>query len=206
MKQKTVYLYIAAYLTLLIPTPGRFVYGFTLMLEMLLLMLAGTGVNILIDRLKLKDLKTVMILFTVLAVTLIFRQIYVVLYPEIMLTLGFIIYLVPVSVFLLGYLFQESEEKPLKLLQYNMVRAFNFALCGLFFCLIRDIAGYGTFTFYGKKHQIMEKVIFSGDKLGLFSFLSTIPGALVLCSVIIFFHLSIKTKFSIIENAEGAKE
>ena len=52
MKQKSIFAYLAAYLVLLIPTPGRFVYGMTLMLELVVLMFLGTLISIAIDKSK----------------------------------------------------------------------------------------------------------------------------------------------------------
>ena len=70
----------------------------------------------------------------------------------------------------------------------------------LIFYLFRDIAGYGTFTFFGKNHRIYEKILFNPDNVGIFTFFATIPGALVLTSLIIYFFLFIRNKFRIISS------
>ena len=175
MKQKSIFTYLAAYLVLLIPTPGRFVYGMTLMLELVVLMFLGTLISIAIDKLKLKDLKTVIILFSMLVIAVIYRQIFIMLQPEIVLTLGFTLYLVPISTFLISFLFKPHNFENKELIVKSTWRSVKFALCGLIFFLIRDILGFVTFTFFGPKHQIFEKVLFNENSVGILSFLATIP-------------------------------
>ena len=205
MKQKSIFTYLAAYLVLLIPTPGRFVYGMTLMLELVVLMFLGTLISIAIDKLKLKDLKTVIILFSMLVIAVIYRQIFIMLQPEIVLTLGFTLYLVPISTFLISFLFKPHNFENKELIVQSTWRSVKFALCGLIFFLIRDILGFGTFTFFGPKHQIFEKVLFNENSVGILSFLATIPGALLLSSLITYFHLTIKKKFTILDNVSKVK-
>ena len=205
MKQKSIFTYLAAYLVLLIPTPGRFVYGMTLMLELVVLMFLGTLISIAIDKLKLKDLKTVIILFSMLVIAVVYRQIFIMLQPEIVLTLGFTLYLVPISTFLISFLFKPHNFENKELIVKSTWRSVKFALCGLIFFLIRDILGFGTFTFFGPKHQIFEKVLFNENSVGILSFLATIPGALLLSSLITYFHLTIKKKFTILDNVSRVK-
>lgn len=205
MKQKSIFTYLAAYLVLLIPTPGRFVYGMTLMLELVVLMFLGTLISIAIDKLKLKELKTVIILFSMLVIAVIYRQIFIMLQPEIVLTLGFTLYLVPISTFLISFLFKPHNFENKEFIVKSTWRSVKFALCGLIFFLIRDILGFGTFTFFGPKHQIFEKVLFNENSVGILSFLATIPGALLLSSLITYFHLTIKKKFTILDNVSKVK-
>ena len=47
MKKNNMFFYLTAYLALLIPAPGRFVYGFTLMTEVFLLSIIG-GLSVLL--------------------------------------------------------------------------------------------------------------------------------------------------------------
>ena len=49
MNKNQYYIYISAFLTILIPTTGRFVYGFTLMLELFILMMVGTLIQIFVS-------------------------------------------------------------------------------------------------------------------------------------------------------------
>lgn len=202
MNRKSLYLFIAASLAILIPSPGRFVYGFTLVLEFNILMIVGTLMNSLIKKIELTKLNTMIVMFTLLATTIIFRQILVITQTEVALTLGFLLYLPPTSLFLIGYVFNDSKNVLLEKLKVNMTHSLYFSIIGLLYFLFRDLAGYGTFTFWGSKHQIFEKVILDSQNIGLFSFFATMPGAMVLSSIIIFIYLHIAKKITIVDNSE----
>lgn len=200
MKSKSFFLYLAAFLVLLIPSPGRFVYGFTLMIELFFLTTLGTLVLVLIKTFKLVELKTVLLLFSLIVISVIFRQIFILLYPEVVLTLGFIIYLPAISTFLICFLYEKKQYETKALIIDNVIRAVIFFVFGTVFFLFRDVVGYGTITFFGKHHQIFEKVLFNSEKIGIFSFLASVPGSLLLSALIIFIHLTVRKKFKIISN------
>lgn len=202
MKNKSLYIYIAAYLAILIPLPGRFVFGVTLMLELILLSIFGTLINSLIKKLKIEEINSVVMMVTLIAIAIIYRQVLIITYSEIALTLGFYIYLPAISMFLIHYIFSDSNMSLLQKLNANILKSLLFAICGIFFFLFRDIAGYGTFTFFGTNHQIFEKVLFNPEKIGIFSFFATIPGALILASMVLFIQIIFRTKFRIIKNTE----
>lgn len=206
MKRQSIFLYAPIYLALIIPTPGRFVFGFTIFLEMLLLTLVGTLMTSLIKKLDLEKMKTAIMLISIIATTILFRQILVIICAEIALTLGFVLYLPPISLFLIGILFKENDD-PLKIrLKNNMSIISIFSVIGLAFFLIRDILGYGTFTFIGPNHQIFEKVLITSDNWAIFSFLASIPGALLLAGILLYIAILIRKKIHIIRNAEGDVE
>ena len=77
-----------------------------------------------------------------------------------------------------------------------------FTLGGMMIFLIRDILGYGTFTFFGKNHFIYEKVLFDSNKIGVFSLLASIPGVLVILGIIYFLFIQFSKKFEILKNKE----
>ena len=59
-KKNLMYVYITAYLALLVPTPGRFVYGLTLMLELFLLSIVGVLSVSLVKKLKLQEISSLL--------------------------------------------------------------------------------------------------------------------------------------------------
>ncbi|MCR4741464.1 MAG: hypothetical protein K5866_01125 [Treponema sp.] len=205
MKQKSFYIYVAAYLAILIPAPGRFVFGLTLLLELIILMFIGIFTNLLIEKLKLQPFKTIVLMFILLSVTVLYRQIFIMFQPEIILTLGFTLYLPTLSLFLIGFLLDEANKSLKENLLYFLKELVFFILAGLIYFLIRDIFGYGTFTFFGAKHHIFEKIILPPEKIGVFSFFATIPGALFLEGIFLYLHFLIKQKFKVISNAEVQK-
>lgn len=202
MKKRSIYVLIATILTVLVPAPGRFVYGAALVLELNFVMLVGTLINSLIKKIKLEELSTLILLIMLIASTILYRQIMILICPEVMLALGFIIYLMPISVFCFGYVFSNKEQPLVQRLKLNMLHVLTFSVYALLFFLLRDLAGYGTFTFFGKYHQIYEKVLISEDNLGFFSILASIPGALILSSVLLYMHIFIRNKFEIMSKAE----
>ena len=205
MKKRSIYVLIATILTVLVPAPGRFVYGVSLVLELNIVMLIGTLTNSLIKKIKLEELSTLILLIMLISSTILYRQIMILICPEVMLALGFLIYLMPISVYCFGYVFSNKEQPLAERLKFNMLHIITFSVYALLFFLLRDLAGYGTFTFFGKNHQIYEKVLISPDNLGFFSILASIPGALMLSSVLLFMHIFIRNKFDIMSKAEGIK-
>ena len=197
MKQKKTFMYIASFLALTIPVSGRFVFGLTLILELLLLEITGILLNSLVTKLKLNDIRTYFVMFFMIAITILYRQILVLTNTEIALILGYILYFPPVSVFLTHTLFTDYHEPLSERLKHNLLSTLFFSLLLLVFFLFRDIAGYGTFTFFGSNHRIYEKVLFNPVKIGVFPFFATIPGALVLTSLFIYVSLFLRNKFRI---------
>lgn len=205
MKQKKSFMYIASFLALTIAPTGRFVFGLTLIIELLLLEIFGILLNSLVTKLKFEEIRTYFVMFFMIAITILYRQILVLTYTEIALILGFLLYFPPVSVFLTHTLFTDFEEPLERRMKNNLLSTLVFSVIILVFYLFRDIAGYGTFTFFGRNHRIYEKVLFNPNKVGIFTFFATIPGALVLTGLIIYLFLFLKNKFRIISSKGGAK-
>ena len=191
-------MYIASFLALTIPTPGRFVLGFTLVIELLILEVLGVLLNSLVSKLKLNEIRTYFVMFFMIAITLLYQQILVLTYTEVALNLGFLLYLPPVSVFLAHTLFTDFEDPLPVRLKSPMLSTLFFSAMILMFFLFRDISGYGTFTFFGKNHRIFEKVLFNPEKIGIFTFFASISGALVLTGLTIYLALFIRNKTRII--------
>ena len=205
MKPKRSLMYIASFLMLTIAPTGRFVFGLTLVLELLLLEVFGILINSLVTKLKYDQIRTYFVMFFMISITILYRQILVLTYTEIVLILGFLLYVPPVSIFLTHTIFSDYEE-PLELrLKTNILNTLVLCVMILAFYLFRDVAAYGTFTFFGKNHRIFEKVLFNPNKVGIFSFFATIPGALVLTGLMIYFFLFLRNKFRII-NSRGEKK
>lgn len=205
MKRRSVYVFVSTSLAMLIPSPGRFVYGLTLVLELNFLILFGLLANSLAKKLKMKEESSIIILGATIFGTILFKEIMMLLNPEIMLTLGFIIYLMPISYFFIGYLFNDNEKDFTKRLRFNFTHMLTFSIYALLFYLVRDIAGYGTITFFASNFAISEKILLNPERIGGLSILATIPGAMILSSLLLFIHITIRNKYNIIKNAEGVK-
>lgn len=202
MKRRSIYVFLATTLAILVPSPGRFIYGIVLVLELNLLMLVGTASVSLIKKIKMEEMMTVCVIMLLLATTILFRQIFIIFQPEIILTLGFIIFLIPVSLFMMGYIFSDSEKKLPERLRRNMIHSLTYSVFALLYFLLRDLVGFGTFTFFGKNHQIFEKVIIDSDKLGVGSILASIPGSLILSAILLYVYIFVRNKIDIYHKAE----
>lgn len=202
MKRFSIYAFIAFTLTMIIPMPGRFVYGVVLALEFNFLVLFGSLINSFINKLKLNELNSFLYIFFFIAITVLFRQILKITQPEIALTLGILIFFPSVSIFLLGYIFTNSEKKLSEKIKIDMKDSLFYTLYLLIFYLFRDIVGFGTFTFFGANHQIYQKVLFDSSKLSFTSIFASLPGALVATAIIMYIYFFLKNKFQIIKNAE----
>lgn len=202
MKRKSIFLYAPIFLALIIPTPGRFVFGFTLFLEMMFLTLVGTLMNALIKKIDLEKLRTVIILISIISATILFRQILIIICAEVALTMGFVLYIPAISLFLVGILFNNVEDSLGNRLKNNLGLVGLFSIISLLFFLVRDLFGYGTFTFFGANHQIFEKVLFTSDNWAIFSFFASIPGGLILASILLYIAIMVRNKIHIVRNVE----
>ena len=202
MKKNNMFFYLTAYLALLIPAPGRFVYGFTLMTEVFLLSIIGGLSVLLIEKIKFYQLKSTLFILILVAFSILFRQILIIINSQVALTLGLVVFFPPVSLFILNILFTLKTERFLVQFRHRIVKMLIFTLGGMMIFLIRDILGYGTFTFFGKNHFIYEKVLFDSNKIGVFSLLASIPGVLVILGIIYFLFIQFSKKIEILKNKE----
>lgn len=194
MNRNKPFVYSVAFLSLTIPSQGRFIYGFVLVLEMLLLEIFGTLINAAVSKLKFDEIRSYFVMSVMICVTIFFRQLLAILYPEIALTLGFILYFPTVSSFILYYMFSGIEQPLAKRLSENLKNTFKFSVAILLFFLFRDIAGFGTFTFFGKNHRILEVVLLNPDRIGIFMFFASIPGAIILVGTMIYLYILFKNQ------------
>ena len=201
MNRNKPFVYSMAFLSLTVPAPGRFVFGIVLVLELILIEIFGVLSNALATKLKFGDIRTYFVMFIMISLTILYRQLIAITYPEIVLSLGFILYFPIASAYILYNMFSDIDKPMGQRLKSNLIKTLKFSIAVLFFFLFRDIAGFGTFTFFGKGHRIFEKVIFNPDKIGLFTFFASIPGALILMGVMIYLFIFFKNR--VIYHVEG---
>ena len=206
VKRRSIYVFVSATLAMIVPAPGRFVYGLVLIVLLNFLMLLGNVANSIVKKFDLRELQSTVIFTFILCGTIFFRQLMIFLNPEVVLTLGFVMYLTPVSFFVIGYLFNNSEDAFKQRIKFSFTHSLTFSVYALFIFIIRDIFGYGTFTYFGSNFQIVEKVLFPEDSLRVLSFIASVPGVLILSSVILFFHIMSRNKLNIIKNTDSIKE
>lgn len=206
MSKNNLYKFFPLYLMMLVPVPGRFVYGFTIIVQFLLLITIGILMNYMTIKFKIGQMRSVVILMTLIAFTIIYRQIIVMICPEVALVLGFIFYFPTTSVLLIGIIFSPNSLSLLQSLRKNLVECSLFALFGIMFFLFRDICGWGTFTFFGAGHKISEVLILNTSGVGIFTFFATIPGSLILGGIFIFLMIILRERIQIFKNMEAQND
>ncbi len=194
MNRNKPFVYSMAFLSLTVPAPGRFVFGLVLVLELIIIEVFGVLANSLTTKLKFGEIRSYFVMMIMISITILYRQILAIIYPEIVLSLGFILYFPIASAYFLYNLFCNLENPLLIRLKENLIKTLRFSLALLIFFLFRDIAGFGTITFFGKNHRILEKVLFDPEKIGLFTFFASIPGALILMGTLIYIFIMFKNR------------
>lgn len=205
MKDKLNYIYIISFFSILTVTPGRFVFGIPIIFEFIFLTFVGIIIDLLIKKFNFEKIADIIVISVLLSCTILIRQVTIMINAEVALTLGFSFYLPPLSYFLINLITFHSNENISLRLKTQIYKSLKYCIFGLFFYLFRDIASYGTFTFFGRKHLIYEKILLSPDFIGPFSFFATIPGAFILSAFIIFVKIYINKKFDIVVNSGEAK-
>ncbi|MBD5435973.1 MAG: hypothetical protein HDR36_05635 [Treponema sp.] len=201
MNKRIYFIFIAASFALLVSAPGRLAYGLVLIVEMNLLVLASASFAAFVRRFEFGNLRKVVMLSFVIFATVLFRQILILFSPVIALTLGFVIFLPPVSVFLFGNVFAERTPIPSDALRQSLV----FSAFALVFFFLRDLLGFGTISF-PLPNGIGEARFFDARSTAFCSLFASVPGALLLVVLCMAALLTVQRKMNIIEKSEGEYE
>lgn len=201
MNKRIYFIFIAASFALLVSAPGRLAYGLVLIVEMNLLVLASASFAAFVRRFEFGNLRKVVMLLFVIFATVLFRQILILFSPVIALTLGFVIFLPPVSVFLFGNVFAENTPIPSDALRQSLV----FSAFALVFFFLRELLGFGTISF-PMPNGIGEARFFDARSTAFCSLFASVPGALLLVVLCMAALLTVQRKMNIIEKSEGEYE
>ena len=204
MNKRAGYVYMATTCSMVVLAPGRFAIGLILVIQMCLLMFLGTLFRSLIRVLKMEKMSSTLMLSFMVFFTIFFRQLVILMMPDAALQLGFLFYLITVSTFITAFLFDDKTSSLSDELKVNMFQAMLFSVFGLLFSLFRDIVGYGTITIVSSK-GIFEKVLFDKYDVSILSFVASIPGALIIASIILVFYTLFLNKVKIIKKAGSEK-
>lgn len=200
MKKNEIFSFIAISLAVLVPVPGRFACGLILVIALNLFMFIGTIFRKIIYDVHLEDLQPVLIAIFLIFMGVIFKQLLILYSPILALTLGFVIYMEAISSFIVGSLYEVSNNTMGQDIKINMTRSLKFSLIALIFFLLRDILGYGTITL-PKTTGYITLNLFANAKFFVPSvFLASIPGALVLVAVFLVIFVRINRKLAIAKN------
>ncbi|MCR5495512.1 MAG: hypothetical protein K6F15_07740 [Treponema sp.] len=198
MSKKAISIYMAATCAIGVICPGRFVCGFIVAFEIVLLMLSGDLFRSLLSLLKIEKLNQVLLLLFVVYVTVMIKELLKFIMPMIALQMGFLFYLPAISTFTTVFLLEENNNSLVENLKSNTPASLLFAGYILLITLIRDIFGYGTLSL-PKVGAPFELIIFNPESVSAMTFLATIPGSLVLTALILALFLFIENKIHILQ-------
>lgn len=184
MKKINLIMYIAAFLSVVIPVPARFGWGIIMLFTMNVVMILGTTAKFLIRKLDIRELEPVCLLVFLFSVTIFCKQILIMYSPIAALTLSFSLYLIPISTFILGYILTDKEMDPRVLYAKNMSASGIFTGYALFFYLIRELLAFGSISFPVRKGVHVIR-IFSENMPEYTFFFATIPGAFVILAILV---------------------
>ena len=203
---KKIYFYIASNLALLIPVPGRFAYALVLLVLFNVQMISVTLLFHAIHRLRIGNLQNSILALTIIALGIFYKQILTIFCPIIAFTLGFCIFLPTLASVIIEFFFLSYEHGLKSHLINNMKTALFMTIFALFFFLIRDIFGYGTFTLPAWKKLLVFHLPYNPNATGASVFLATVPGGLCLVSILLMAYIFIMNKLRIFSHAPSAGE
>ncbi len=201
MRKSIYYIFTAASFALLVSTAGRFAYGLILILEFNILLFSGFLFSGLVKKINIANLEYAVTLSSIIFAAVLYKLILVLICPVLALTLSFSIFMPAVSAFLIGNIFYNSENQDVHFIDAVKMTG-KFSIYALAFFLIRDVLGFGTFTFPAK-NGIHELFIFDSTKSMFFSFFASVPGALMLVALTIVLLIFLQKKFNIVERTES---
>ncbi|MGP1458116.1 MAG: hypothetical protein ACTTKL_02250 [Treponema sp.] len=200
MTRKLFLLYMTAVFAMTVVAPGRLACGIALALEIFILMIMEVLFSRLIKTLKIERVYRISMLCMNVFFIMLTRQVLILVSPQIALQLGFVLYFPAASAFVTVPELRRNSEPLFSSLKKSAVPALFFSLYTVLFSLLRDIAGYGTISFFTAS-GLREKVIFPADKISFFSFAATIPGAIILNALIAYAFSLLENKLKILEKA-----
>lgn len=183
------YFYIASSLAILVPAPGRFAYGIILLVLFNLQMLSVSLIFHAVEHLNLPVLRNSIIAFILVAVTIFYKQLLIIFCPEAALTLGFCLYLPALTSAVIEFFFAEYKKGVRLHVALTMKKSLVISAFCLVFFLFRDIAGFGTFTFPLWKKIAVLHFPYKTESSGAGVLLATIPGCLILISVLLSIYI-----------------
>lgn len=179
------YTYLAVSLSLLIPVSGRFAFGIVILLffnlSVILTVLTIHGIR----KFQFEYLKFSLVAFEIIAFTLLFRQITVILCPIIAMSCGFAFFIVAAASVMIPMLFTGCSTLLKEDLLLQLKSSLLISLFCLVFFLFRDIIGFGTVTLPVWQDILVLKIPYLYDHLNMLSFIGTIPSVLLITGILL---------------------
>ena len=194
-------MFTTAILTFIVPLPSRFAYTMIMLIAVNFIILTGTALKMFIGKLDLKNLEPLLLVVFMISMTLLFKQFVILFSPIIAFTIGFVIYLAPVSSFLTGHILEPKENYTSNIFAVNMRNSGVLSGIAVLVSIIREFLAYGSFSLPLRDGIHIYKYPFvKTDTLSFF--FSTISGALILTGIIVSLFFFINRKIEIVRRKD----
>ena len=198
MTKKALFFFTASCLSLFVPVPPRFGYGVVLVLCASFIVFAVIMLKAFIDRIGIEKYKNFLFMTGILALILFLYALIEFLSPLTAFTLGFIVYIIPVSLFM-NKLVLPDEGQPLEqALKQGLKSCGILSMLGLLFFALRELFAFGTLSL-PVRSGLRIFGIFKGFGFFPVFFWATIPGALILLAFLLVLLSAVYRRYEIKE-------
>ena len=184
MTKNASFLFTASCLSLFVPVPPRFAYGLVLVLCANVVVFSVILLHAFGDYLNLKKGKTLFSIIGTMGITALLYALLALWSPLTVFTLGFIIYLIPVSSFISDTVFAPQPSSLPDAVRKGAKVSLLISSLGLLFFALRELLSYGSLSLpTGTGLRILR--IFGNFRSSPVFFWSAIPGALILLALLL---------------------
>ncbi|MFI3257184.1 MAG: hypothetical protein R3Y36_02675 [Spirochaetales bacterium] len=179
--KKNMFIYLLSFLSIFIPAPPRFAYGLILIFLFNIILLLIKLVNETTEKFDITKYKVVLLLFVVISVSILYHQLLTLFSPLMSLTIGFVIYLIPVALLPINYITPFKEYFCSKTYSELIKLLGIFSGYSLLFFFLRELLAFGSISYPGRNGIVIYH--FPIEFLSDYNFFwSSIPGALILAA------------------------
>ena len=184
MTKNASFLFTASCLSLFVPVPPRFAYGLVLVLCANVIVFSVILLHAFIDYLGITKGKTLFSLIGTMGITVLLYALLTLWSPLTAFTLGFIIYLIPVSSIISDTVFTPQPSSLRDEIRKGAKLSLLISLLGLSFFALRELFSYGSLSLPART-GLRILWIFGNFRSSPVFFWSAIPGALILLALLL---------------------
>lgn len=184
MTKNASFLFTASCLSLFVPVPPRFAYGLVLVLCANVIVFSVILLHAFIDYLGITKGKTLFSLIVTMGITVLLYALLTLWSPLTAFTLGFIIYLIPVSSVISDTVFTPQPSLLRDEIRKGAKLSLLISSLGLSFFALRELFSYGSLSLPART-GLRILWIFGNFRSSPVFFWSAIPGALILLALLL---------------------
>ena len=184
MTKNASFLFTASCLSLFVPVPPRFAYGLVLVLCANVIVFSVILLHAFIDYLGITKGKTLFSLIGPMGITVLLYALLTLWSPLTAFTLGFIIYLIPVSSVISDTVFTPQPSSLRDEIRKGAKLSLLISSLGLSFFALRELFSYGSLSLPART-GLRILWIFGNFRSSPVFFWSAIPGALILLALLL---------------------